>query len=178
MFNSLSETYEKKIIPKRDQLFGVKNTMATPRIEKVVVSARIKKEGEAREETVLASLAKITGQKPSVAAARQSISNFKIREGMIIGSKVTLRGRRAIDFLNKIIHVTLPRVRDFSGLSPKSFDGHGNYTIGLNEHNVFPEAADSDVAHLHGLEITVVTTADNDKDGFTLLTSLGFPFKK
>ena len=178
MFTSLATTYRERVLPKREELFGVKNIHATPRIEKVVINARVKRGGAVDEEKVLDTLARITGQKAIATRARLSISNFKIRQGQVVGAKVTLRGKRATDFLDRLINVTLPRVRDFSGLAAKRFDGHGNYTIGFSEHNAFPEVAGDDVSKLHGIEITVVTSAANDQDGKTLLTALGFPFKK
>lgn len=178
MFTPLSTLYRERILPKREALFGVKNAHATPRIEKVVINARIKRSGAVDEEKVLDTLSRITGQKAIATRARLSISNFKIREGQVVGAKVTIRGKRAIDFLDRLLHVTLPRVRDFSGLSPKGFDGRGNYTIGFSEHNMFPEVASDDVSKLHGIEITVVTSATSDKDGLALLLALGFPFKK
>jgi len=178
MFESIKKKYQEKIIPKREELFGVKNILATPKIEKIVLNTRIKQGQNVDEEFILKTLANISGQKANTTKARKSISNFKIREGMVVGSKVTLRGEKMVSFLDKLINVTLPRVRDFSGLDKKSFDKQGNYTIGLNEHNVFPESANDDVAHLHGIEITVKTTAKDNKQGFTLLKELGFPFKK
>jgi large subunit ribosomal protein L5 len=178
MYESIKKKYTEKIIPKREEFFGAKNILACPNIEKVVLNARIKQGGNIDEEFVLNTLAKISGQKANPTKARKSISNFKIRQGMSVGAKVTLRGKRAIDFLDRLINVTLARTRDFNGLDKKGFDGHGNFTIGLNEHNVFPESAGDDVAHLHGIEITINTSAGNDKDGFTLLKELGFPFKK
>jgi len=156
----------------------VKNIMAAPKIVKVIINSRVKRGSNIGEEIVVKTLERISGQKPVLTKARQSISNFKIREGMVVGAKVTLRGARALDFLDKFVNVVLPRVRDFSGLSPLGLDGHGNFTIGLPEQMVFPEVANDDMAQTHGLEITVATTAKNNKDGLTLLTELGFPFKK
>jgi len=178
MTTSIKEKFIKEIVPKRQELFGVSNVMATPKIEKVVINARIKKDGNIDEEAVASTVLKISGQKPVVTKARKSISNFKIREGMSVGVKVTLRGNRAVNFLDKLINVTLPRVRDFNGLDTKGFDKEGNYTIGLPEHIVFPEVAGDDMAHLHGLEITIKTTAKDKEKGLKLLKELGFPFKK
>lgn len=178
MFTSIAKIYAEQVIPKREELFGVKNIHATPAIEKIVVNARVKRGGNIGEEKVVDTLARITGQKAVSTKARLSISNFKIREGQVVGAKATLRGARAIAFLDRLVSVTLPRVRDFSGLNPKGFDGHGNYTMGFSEHNVFPEVGGDDVSQLHGLEITVATSANNDKDGLTLLKALGFPFSK
>lgn len=178
MFKSISEKYKKDIVSKRDKLFGVNNILATPKIEKVAINARIKQGSTVGEDNILETLSKISGQIAKKAGARKSISNFKIRQGQIVGAKVTLRGKRAIDFIDKLISISLPRVRDFSGLDKKGFDGRGNYTIGFAEHNAFPEVAGDDVSRLHGIEVTIVTSAKNDKDGLALLSSLGFPFKK
>lgn len=178
MYKSIKAKFNKDVLPRREQLFGVKNIMATPRIAKVVINARVRRGGNVGEEIVGKTLEKITGQKPIFTKARQSISNFKIRAGMVVGAKVTLRGARALDFLDKFVNVVLPRVRDFSGLATTGFDGHGNFTIGLREHIVWPEVAGDDMAHLHGLELTIATTAGSDQNGLTLLRALGFPFKK
>lgn len=178
MTNSITQLYETVVLPKREELFGVKNAMSCPRIKKVVLNARIKKGGTITEEVVSETLSRITGQKPVVTKAKKSISNFKIREGMPVGAMVTLRGKKAIDFLDRLIHVTLPRVRDFQGLSTGCFDKQGNYTLGLTEHIVFPEVATDDMGKLHGLQIVINTTATNKKDAHALLSALGFPFKK
>ncbi|MBI2050455.1 MAG: 50S ribosomal protein L5 [Parcubacteria group bacterium] len=178
MFTSIAATYQKSVLPNRKELFGAHNIHAAPRIEKVVINSRVSRGGAVDEAKIMDTLSRITGQRAIATRARLSISNFKIREGQVVGGKVTLRGTRAIDFLDRLLHVTLPRVRDFSGLSTKGFDGHGNFTVGFSEHNVFPEVAGDDIAKLHGIEITVVTSAANDHDGLTLLKALGFPFKK
>lgn len=178
MFTSIKEKFEKQVLPRREELFGVENIMAAPRIQKVVLNSRIKHGGNVTEEMVVNTLKKITGQQPVITKARQSISNFKIREGMPVGAVVTLRGGRALTFLDKLINVALPRVRDFSGLSKRGLDNRGNLTVGFGEHTVFPEVAGDDLAHLHGLEVTVVTTAKNREQGLILLQELGFPFKK
>lgn len=178
MWQSIKDKYQKNILPRRAELFGVKNIMAVPKIVKVAINTRVKRGSNIGEEIVAKTLERVSGQKPVLTKARQSISNFKIREGMVVGAKVTLRGARALDFLDKFVNVVLPRVRDFSGLSSLGLDGHGNFTIGLPEHMVFPEVASDDMAQTHGLEITVVTTARNNKDALTLLAELGFPFKK
>ncbi|MBU2575514.1 50S ribosomal protein L5 [Patescibacteria group bacterium] len=178
MFKSIIKKFKDDVAPKRKELFGISNIEATPKIEKVVLNVRIKQGGNVEEGAILETLSKISGQIANTTKARISISNFKIREGQVVGAKVTLRAKRAIDFLDKMINVTLPRVRDFSGLDKKGFDGKGNYTIGFSEHNAFPEVAGDDVSRLHGIEVTIVTTADNDEHGFNLLKTLGFPFKK
>lgn len=178
MFKSIKEKFNQDVIPRRKELFGVDNIMAVPRIQKVVLNSRIKRGGNVTEEMVINTLRKISGQEPIKTKARISISNFKIREGMVVGAQITLRGGRMFDFLDKVINVTLPRVRDFSGLSTRGFDQGGNLTVGFIEHTVFPEVAGDDLAHLHGLEMTVVTTAKNKEHGLLLLKELGFPFKK
>jgi len=178
MFKSIIKKFNDEVVPKRKELFGISNIQATPKIEKVVLNVRIKQGGNIEEEAILKTLSKITGQIANTTKARISISNFKIREGQVVGAKVTLRSKRAIDFLDKLINITLPRVRDFSGLDKKAFDGKGNYTIGFSEHNSFPEVADDDVSKLHGIEVSIVTTAENNEQGFILLKTLGFPFKK
>lgn len=178
MFQSIAQKFKEKVLPAREKLFGVKNIMAAPKIEKVVLNARIKRGGQVTEEMIVSTIQRITGQKPIVAKARKSISNFKIREGMPVGVKVTLRGRMAFNFLDKLINITLPRVRDFSGLSEKNIDAQGNLNIGLREHIVFPEAASDDISKMHGLQITVKTTAGSKDKALILLKELGFPFKK
>ena len=178
MLQSVSQNFKEKVIPQREELFGISNVNAVPTIEKVVINARIKKGGNVSEDVVVNTLTKITGQKPIITKARKSISNFKIREGMAVGAKVTLRGKRAYDFLDKLINITLPRVRDFSGISDKNIDGRSSLTMGINEHIVFPETASDDVSQMHGLQITIKTTATNSKDVLALLKELGFPFKK
>lgn len=178
MHQTLQKTYETEVLAKRAELFAGRNVMAIPRIEKVVLNARIKRGGAADEEAVARTLTRITGQKPVPGRARISISNFKIREGQVVGMRVTLRGKRAYDFLDKLINVTLPRVRDFSGISPKALDGRGNLTIGMNEHTVFPEVAGDDVSKLHGLQVCISTTAKNNEDALKLFRALKFPFKK
>ena len=177
MWQSIQQKFTEKIIPRRAELFGVKNTMATPRLTKVVLNARIKRGGKADEEVVVNTLEKITGQKAVITKAKKSISNFKIREGQAVGVKVTLRGARLNHFLDKFINVVLPRVRDFSGLSPAALDNAGNATFGITEHLVFPEVGSDDMSKTHGLQICISTTAKNNKDALTLLKELGFPFK-
>lgn len=177
MFKSIKAKFAKEVLPQRQKLFGVTNVMAVPKIDKVVINARVRRGGNVGEEIVGKTLERITGQKPVFTKARKAISNFKIRQGMVVGAKATLRGGRALDFLDKFINVVLPRVRDFHGLPAQGLDGHGNFTVGLPEHIVFPEVASDDMAHLHGLEVTVATTAKNNKDALVLLKELGFPFK-
>lgn len=173
----LREQYIKIADELKEQQGG--NVYQVPRLDKIVVNVGM---GRAHEDAsyrdmVLASLATITGQRPVVTKARTSIAGFKLREGMEIGAKVTLRGARAEDFLYRLIHVVLPRVRDFRGLSPKAFDGQGNYNVGLTEHVVFPEISYEDVTHTHPLQITIVTTSNDDAAALEVLKRLGFPFQ-
>mgnify|MGYP001583301932 CR=1 FL=1 len=176
----LQERYEKTVIPALEKELGTANVHAVPRVTKVVLNVGI---GQASRdpkltENVIHTLESITGQKPVVTKARKSISNFKIRQGMGIGVMVTLRGRRMYDFLDKLVNVSFPRVRDFQGLKPTSFDSQGNYTVALKEHNVFPEISADTIEALHGLEVTVCTTAHDPKSAAALLKHLGFPFRQ
>lgn len=176
---SLREQYQSKVIPIFRERFRLPAT-AVPKVTKVVVHVgvgKILKEPKALE-TVEKTLARITGQKVVSTLARKSIAGFKSRKGLAIGRLVTLRGRRMEDFLEKMIAVALPRIRDFRGLDPKSFDGRGNYSLGFKEHLVFPEIRPDEVEQIHGLEVTVHTNASNDEKGRLLLESLGFPFHK
>ncbi|MFH1145757.1 MAG: 50S ribosomal protein L5 [bacterium] len=159
---------------------GVKNPMALPRVQKVTINVGL---GQAKQDpkltdVVVSTLTRITGQKPVLTKAKKSISSFKIREGMTVGAKVTLRGKRMWEFLDKLVSLALPRVRDFSGLSSNSFDRQGNYTIGFREHLVFPEIKSDEVEKIHGLELTISTTAKNEEQTKILLLALGFPFVK
>lgn len=160
--------------------FAWKNVMQTPKIEKVVVSVGVGKmmKDKAKVELVANRLARITGQKPAYRGAKKSIATYKTRIGDKIGYQVTLRGKRAEDFLNRLIHVALPRTKDFKGIKSTSIDEMGNYTLGIKEHSVFPETADEELKDVFGLAITVVTTAKNKDEAKAYLTHLGFPFKK
>ena len=160
--------------------FGWSNLMQVPKVEKVVVSVgvgRMTKE-KGRVETVADRLMKITGQKPASRGAKKAISTYKTRVGDKVGYQVTLRGARATDFLNRLIHIALPRTKDFKGISTSAIDEMGNYTLGIKEHSVFPETADEDIKDVFGLGVTVVTTAKNKKEAEAYLRHLGFPFKK
>ncbi len=175
----LKERYLKEIRPALVQEFGLKNLMQAPRLDKVVVNMGL---GEAISnakilDASLEQLAAITGQKPVITKARKSIANFKLRQGQSIGAMVTLRGDRAYEFLDRLINIALPRVRDFKGVSPKAFDGKGNYTLGVKEQIIFPEINYDKVEKIKGLNITVVTTARNDEEGRALLRHLGMPFR-
>jgi large subunit ribosomal protein L5 len=176
----LKERFEKEIRPALVKELGLKNPMQAPRVEKVVVNMGL---GEAIQngkilDASLEQMTAITGQKPVVTKARKSIANFKLRQGQSIGAMVTLRGDRAYEFLDRLLNVALPRVRDFKGVSPKAFDGKGNYTLGVKEQIIFPEINYDRVEKIKGLNITVVTTARNDEEGRTLLRHLGMPFRQ
>lgn len=176
----LYEYYKKDIIPWLMKTLGYKNIMQVPKLEKIVVNMGV---GAAVADSKLldeavSELEAITGQKASVRAARKSISNFKLREGMKIGAKVTLRNEKMYEFLDRLINVALPRVRDFRGLSDKSFDGRGNYTIGIKEQIIFPEINIDKINRVMGMDITFVTTAKSDNDSYELLKSFGVPFVK
>lgn len=176
----LKESYQKEVVPALQKAFEYGNVMEVPRIQKVVINIGL---GEAMDnpkalEAAVGDLATISGQKPIQTKARNSIANFKLREGRIIGAKVTLRGERMWYFLDRLINLALPRVRDFRGVSPDSFDGRGNYTLGLRDQLIFPEIDYDKIDKLRGMEITVVTTAKNDEHARMLLKLLGMPFRK
>ena len=162
----------------QDELAKDRNRYAVPKLKQIVVNVGMgsRKDDKGYKEMVQQSLATITGQKPSVRAARKSIAGFKLREGQEIGAKVTLRGKRMQEFFYRLVHIAMPRIRDFRGVSPQGFDGQGNFTVGIKEHTVFPEIAFEDVSQAHPLGITMVTTADDDNEAFDLLKRLGFPF--
>jgi large subunit ribosomal protein L5 len=177
---SFYETFTSKIVPELKKDLKVNNIWAVPRLDKVCLGIGI---GTLTKNTkdfsdVLDNLARIAGQKPVVTKSKKAISNFKLREGVPAGLVVTLRGKRMYDFIYRLVNIALPRVRDFRGISPKAFDGKGNYSIGFKEATVFPEINPDDVLNVHGLQINIITTARNDEQGFTLLKHLGFPFKK
>ena len=176
----LKERYLKEIRPALVQEFGYANPMEAPRLDKVVVNMGL---GEAISngkilDASVEQLSAITGQRPVVTRARKSIANFKLRQGQSIGAMVTLRGNRAYEFFDRLVNVALPRVRDFKGVSPKAFDGKGNYTLGVKEQIIFPEINYDKVEKIKGLNITVVTTARNDEEGRALLRHLGMPFRQ
>ena len=175
----LKQKYRAEIIPALREEFGYANIMQVPGLVKVVVNTGV---GEAARDSkviegAVADLVKITGQKPMVTKARKSIAQFKLREGQAIGAHVTMRGDRAWEFLDRLVTLALPRIRDFRGLSPKQFDGNGNYTFGLTEQSVFHEIDQDKIDRVRGFDITVVTTAKTDDEGRALLRALGFPFK-
>ena len=160
--------------------FGWKSVMQTPRVKKVVVSVGVGKMAKDKQKVDLVAdrLAKITGQKPSPRGAKKAIASYKTRVGDKVGLVVTLRGKRALDFLNRLVHVALPRTKDFKGLSKEAIDEMGNYTLGIKEHTVFPETADEELKDVFGMAVTVVTSAKNKKEALSYLSHLGFPFKK
>jgi len=180
MVPRLFERYRKEIVPKLQQEFGYRNVHQVPNLEKIVVNMGV---GEATQnakliEKAAEELAVITGQKPAIRKARKSIANFKLRAGQAIGCMVTLRGVRMWEFYDRLVSVSLPRVRDFKGVSPKAFDGRGNYSLGIREQIIFPEVDYDKVEKITGLNITVCTTARNDAEGKALLTHLGMPFRQ
>lgn len=176
----LQEYYRTTVIPELKEKLKLSNVMAVPRIEKITLNMGV---GEAVGdkkimEHAVADLTKISGQKPVVRKSRKSVASFKIREGFPVGCKVTLRRERMYEFLDRLINVCIPRVRDFRGLSPKSFDGRGNYSVGVREQIIFPEIDYDHIDTIRGLDITITTTARNDEEGRALLEAFNFPFKK
>lgn len=176
----LKQRYQDEIKAALQTEFGFANPMQVPTVTKVIVNMGV---GDAARDSKLIEgavrdLATITGQRPAVSKARKSIAQFKLREGMPIGAHTTLRGDRMWEFLDRLTSIALPRIRDFRGLSPKQFDGHGNYTFGLNEQSMFHEIDQDKIDRVRGMDITVVTTAANDDEGRALLKQLGFPFKE
>jgi len=178
--NILKERYKKEVVPALMKDFDLSNVMEVPNLEKIVVNIGI---GEALDEpntldAASKDIAAITGQKPIVTTAKKSIANFKLREGRAIGVKVTLRGERMWAFMDRLINIALPRVRDFRGVSPKSFDGRGNYTLGIREQLIFPEIDYDEIDKVRGMEVSIVTTAPDDEQAVSLLGYLGMPFRK
>ena len=176
----LLDEYQKTIAPALAGKFGVTNKMAVPKLEKIVVNMGVGRatQDKAVLDAAIDCLAKITGQKPLVTKAKVSVSSFRLREGNDIGCKVTLRGKRMYEFLDRLVSLALPRIRDVRGVNPNSFDGHGNYTFGLAEQSVFHEIDVDSIDRPRGMDITVVTSATNDDEGRALLRALGFPFKE
>jgi large subunit ribosomal protein L5 len=175
----LKDRYDEEIAPALKERFGIGNPMRIPRLEKIVVNMGV---GEASQNSramdgAMEDLAKITGQKAQMRRARKSIAGFKIREGMPVGARVTLRGERMWEFLDRLVSVALPRVRDFRGISPNSFDGHGNYALGLREQLIFPEISYDAIDTTRGLDVAVVTTTESDEEARELLRLLGMPFR-
>ena len=178
--NTLFTNFNEKIVKDLQKELGTKNFLAVPRIKKIVINAGIKDALADKKniENAVSILSEITGQKPKVTKAKKSISTFKLREGDKIGAVVTLRGKRMYDFYEKLVGIVLPRLRDFRGVSRKSFDGRGNYSLGFSESIVFPEIDPSKFERNQGLEITIVTTAKDNSEAETLLKALGMPFEK
>lgn len=178
--NRMKEIYKKEVVPSLMKTLDLSNVMQAPRIEKVVLNIGL---GETKDnpkalEAATGDLETITGQKPIVTKAKKSIANFKLREGMEIGAKVTLRGDRMWSFMDRLMNIVLPRVRDFRGISPNAFDGRGNYTLGLREQLIFPEIDYDSIDKVRGMEVTIVTTAQTDEQARALLKMLGMPFRK
>jgi large subunit ribosomal protein L5 len=176
----LKDRYNDEIRPQLFERLGKSSVMQVPKVEKVVLNMGV---GEAKQDSKMldaaaGQLAQIAGQKPNIRRARKSIAQFKLREGMPVGVSVTLRGERAYEFLDRLMSVAVPRIRDFRGLNPRSFDGRGNYTIGVREQIIFPEIDYDAIDQVRGLDITIVTSAQDDRDAFALLEALGMPFSR
>ena len=179
MANRMKETYKNEIVPELMKLHGYKNVNEVPKLDKIVLNMGL---GDVKDNSkslgiAIDELGVISGQKPVATKAKKAISNFKVRQGMKIGAKVTLRGDRMYEFLDKLIAVALPRVRDFRGVSRKSFDGHGNYALGIKEQLIFPEINYDKIEKIRGFDIMIVTTAKSDSEALSLLEALGMPFK-
>ena len=180
MANRLKEKYTNEVIPALTEKFNYSSVMAVPKVDKIVINMGI---GEAKEnskvlDAAMAELEIISGQKPVITRAKNSIANFKLREGMAIGCKVTLRGDKMYEFADRLINLALPRVRDFRGVNPNAFDGRGNYALGIKEQLIFPEIEYDKVDKVRGMDIIVVTTAETDEEARELLAQFGMPFKK
>ncbi|HMC90655.1 MAG TPA: 50S ribosomal protein L5 [Gemmataceae bacterium] len=176
----LLDRYQKEIVPRLAEKFGRKNRLSLPRLEKIVVNMGVGKalQDKNRMGQAADQLAQITGQRPQITKARISVSGFRLREGNEIGCRVTLRGRRMYEFLDRLISIALPRIRDFRGVNPKSFDGHGNYSLGLAEQMVFPEIDPDKVTFTQGMDVTFVTTTNSDDEARELLRGFGMPFRE
>ncbi len=177
--SQLQDKYRSDVLPALKERFGYANVMEVPKVEKVIINMGV---GDAVQDSkaidaAMRDLAVISGQRPAISRAKKSVANFKIREGMPIGCRVTLRGERMYDFLQKLINISLPRIRDFRGVSPRSFDGRGNYSLGLREQLIFPEIDYDSIDKIRGMDVTIVTTAKSDEEALELLTALGMPFR-
>lgn len=180
MANRLQEKYKNEVVPSMVEKFNYSSIMQAPKLDKIVINMGV---GDAVSnaknlENAVEELTLIAGQKPVITTAKKSIAGFRLREGMPIGTKVTLRGERMYEFFDKLVSVSLPRVRDFRGISNRSFDGRGNYTLGIREQLIFPEIDFDKVSKVRGMDIVIVTTADSDEESLELLTQLGMPFQK
>ena len=173
---NFKETYLTKAIPALREKFKIENPMQVPKIEKVVINMAFGILDKDAQKSAVNDLAKLSGQQPKLCASRMSISNFKLREGQVVGAKVTLRGPRMYDFLERFVNVALPRIRDFRGIPNRGFDGRGNYTIGIKEESIFPEVERGHVHVDHGMDITIVTTAPTNEQARELLVQMGMPF--
>jgi large subunit ribosomal protein L5 len=176
----LMDRYFTEIVPRLSEKFGRKNKLSLPRLQKIVVNMGVGKalQEKTRMEQAAEQLTQITGQRAQVTKARLAVSGFRLREGNEIGCRVTLRGRRMFEFLDRLISIALPRIRDFRGVNPKSFDGHGNYSMGLSEQMVFPEIDPDKVTFTQGMDVTFVTSTDNDDEARELLREFGMPFRE
>src|SRR5690625_3319012 len=178
--NEMKQMYQEKIVPSMMEKFEYKSVMQVPKVEKIIINMGV---GDAVQnskllDSAVEELTLISGQKPVITRAKNSIAGFRLREGMAIGTKVTLRGERMYEFLQKLIRVALPRVRDFRGISKKAFDGRGNYTLGVKEQLIFPEIDYDNVSKIRGMDIVIVTTSNTDEESHELLTQFGMPFQK
>ena len=173
--SNLKEKYNKVVVPALEQKLGTKNRMLVPRLQKIVVNMAFGIVSKDEQKNLMGDLMAVTGQKPKVCKAKKSISNFKLREGMVIGAKVTLRGERMWEFAERLIAAALPRIRDFHGVPNRGFDGRGNYTLGIKDHSIFPELVEASAGH-SGMDITFVMSTNDNKAAKALLEALGMPF--
>ena len=176
----LKEFYQKQVVPKLTKDLGVKNAMQVPKITKITVNMGVGEAVADRKvmDAAVADLTKITGQKPKLCMSKKSIASFKVRENLAIGTKVTLRGERMWEFFDRLVTIAIPRIRDFRGINPRSFDGRGNFSLGIKEQIIFPEIQYDQIDQLRGMDITITTTAKDDKQGRALLNAFNFPFRK
>jgi len=176
----LKEFYQKTVVPKLTKDLGVKNVMQVPRITKITVNMGVGEAVADRKvmDAAVADLTKITGQKPKLCMSKKSIASFKVRENLAIGTMVTLRGERMWEFFDRLVTIAIPRIRDFRGINPRSFDGRGNFSLGIKEQIIFPEIQYDQIDQLRGMDITITTTAKDDKQGRALLNAFNFPFRK
>jgi large subunit ribosomal protein L5 len=176
----LQQIYREKVVPQLKKDLGLENVMQVPRITKIVVNMGVGEAVADRKvmDAAVADLTKITGQKPLVCKSRKAIASFKLRQGLPVGCKVTLRGARMYEFLDRLINIAMPRIRDFRGVSPRAFDGRGNYSLGVKEQIIFPEVQYDQIDQLRGMDITITTTATDNKQGRALLEAFNFPFRK
>jgi len=176
----LEQIYREKLVPQLQRDLGVKNVMQVPKITKITVNMGVGEAVADRKvmDAAVADLTKITGQKPQLCLAKKSVATFKVRENLAIGCKVTLRGARMYEFLDRLVSIAIPRIRDFRGVSPRSFDGRGNYSLGVKEQIIFPEIQYDQIDQIRGMDITITTTAKDNKAGRALLDAFNFPFRK